>query len=184
MVYLPPCMFHMCQCRGAYRAWRGHDKCIHAKIVTCFIPQMMTTTVVFCMVVLCCTVLMMISASCLVICFVILTSSIWCPCPYLLQPFMLLWFGSELERFCILVLPHLPNYFWLCLPESLPGVVAKKDGFIFVFMMLTLDKCLCFVLIGAFWVTYIKFEVFCVVGFHYLFVFDSQFAHSLNGFKT
>jgi len=37
-------------------------------------------------------------------------------------------------------------------------------------MMLTLGKCLCFVLIGAFWVTYIKLEVFCVVGFHYLFV--------------
>jgi len=49
--------------------------------------------------------------------------------------------------------------------------VAKKVGFIFVIMMLTLGKCLCFVLIGAFWVTYIKLEVFCVVGFHYLFVF-------------
>lgn len=88
-----PCMFRMCHCRGAYRLWHGHDKCIHAKIITCFIPLVMTTTVVFCMVVLWCTVLMMISASCLVICSVILTSSIWCPCPYQLQPlcYCLIW---------------------------------------------------------------------------------------------
>ena len=98
----------------AYRAWHGHDKYIHAKIITCFIPLMMTTIVVFCMVVLWCTVLM-ISASFLVICSVILTSSIWCPCPLPTPAFYVtLWFRSELESFCNLILPLLQNYFWLC----------------------------------------------------------------------
>lgn len=85
--------------------------------------------------------------------------------------YVTLWFGPKLEIFCNLVLPLLQNYFWLRLPESLPGAVGKKVGFIFVVMMLTLGKCLWFVLICAFWVTYIKLEVFCVVGFHYLIVF-------------
>jgi hypothetical protein len=75
--------------------------------------------------------------------------------------YVTLWFGCELESFCNLVLPLLQNYFWSHLPESLPGVVAKKIGFISVIMMLTLGKCLCFVLIGAVWVTYKIGSVLC-----------------------
>jgi hypothetical protein len=45
--------------------------------------------------------------------------------------------------------------------------MAKKVGFIFVInVMLTLCRCLCFVLIGAFWVIYKTGKVFCVVGYH------------------